>query len=362
MTVFASNPLTYLVTDAFSRSIKSLAEDGDQSLRLSFITAFPVCYMKAVSAELKDRLFSWLMSYYSSSDAVICECLVQTREIYQVIGPGRVAAVLPALLRLLAGLTKWRVARAAVEILTTLPREPLLQLLPQIWQTVIRFLNAWSAPLKVTVFAFFAAVYRSSDQFSGMIVRDLRQSNSHVIRAIFPEVVVGCCLEIPLKVFMEVLWPNFLSLIDDEVPSVKVSLLRAMPLLRRFFMANKRVEAEAVLVRVFRKLERDPDPFVHEIARESSEPFFCVQYDDPTPLAQIGNFSKTLVCSAGLAPIVKPLADAKRRRTSAISLTSFTPKLVHPPPMRVGHPQAGGTAANVSKLPLIHPKPNQIGP
>jgi hypothetical protein len=138
-----------------------------------------------------------------------------------------------------------------------------------------------------------------------------------------------------------------------------------MPLLRRFFMANKKVEAEGVLVRVFHKLERDPDPFVHAVVRESSGPFFSAQYDDPTPLAQIGNFSKSLVCSAALPPIVKPLADAKRRRTSAIALTPFPPKLAHPPGMRTGAQQTSGTSASVSavsKLPLIHAKPNQTGP
>jgi hypothetical protein len=266
--IYADNPATFLSSEAYvGRSLKALTEDSEKDVRKSFVSNFHACYSRSTSCELKDRLFSWLLPYFGASDPEIGEALSQNRQIFQVIGSAKLAAVLPQFLRIVQSLGRWRVVATAIAIMTELPVELIRQASAQICATVHAQLIRFPVPLKPAAMAFYSVIAAQIDptEFASMLVKTFRLSPCHRLRSFFIEMTKVAYPLVPSNSFLEFLWPNLVSLVEDPVPSVKVCFVDSLRTFRQVMPGCPFSKNWHYCLVHLATLAEDPDPYVRAI-------------------------------------------------------------------------------------------------
>jgi hypothetical protein len=343
------------------RCFKGLTEDSAIEVRKSFVQNFHLCYSKCTSCELKDRLFSWLLPYFSMSDREIGESLIQNRAIFQVIGTAKITAMLPQFLKVIQSLRRWRVTASAIAILTELPGETIRQFCTQICGVVHDQFAQYPAPLRQSAITFYSAVAAQTDpgDFALLLVSSFRRSPRHKLRSFFVELIQFVIPLIPVNILNEILWPNVVSLVEDPVASVRVSLLQSLQPFRKLLRQLSLIEAEQLLLGTMAILADDADPYVHAVWESHWDWISNLGMGTESTISQsMPEFAVRLPKPSHLLPsplIVTPVADANKRKPFVAArsvrlvktLPTDDPKAKSPvpdagtrPPLIYGRPRA----------------------
>jgi hypothetical protein len=318
--IFVENPLTFMNSDQYlGRSLKALSEDPEIAVRCRFVQDFHLLYSKSPNPEFRDRLFTWLLPAFSSGEAPMNDALIRNRVIYRVIGPAKIAAILPHFLRIFQGCNRWRTVVAALSLLADFPREPMRPFWMQAWAILAGHLQRSPCTLRNITVTFIAAgcsVCPHAD-IAARMEDDLRESPSHQLRRFYIQVVIGIMMLVELDLFLDVLWPGVVSLVEDPVASVRVALLQSLIHFRRFFVELSLVEPSQLIDGVISILGQDEDPFVRDVWAQVSQKVLALEPRGRIDLGRkpnkpTGNLSAS--CGLQLRP---SLFDSTRRRVAS---------------------------------------------
>jgi hypothetical protein len=311
--VFSANPVTFLTSETYlGRALKLLTESPEVVVRCSFIDSFHHFYTKTPSKEFKDRLFSWLLPLFSSGDHLIAESLLRNREIYHVIGPARISAILPAFLRITQELSRWRSVASAISTFSELPLDAMRPFWPHMWPIMVAHFRDSPSALKPSMLLFIAAGSKVCPvrEFVSRLLTDLRNSHFFTLRRFYIDAVLEVLLLLPVGA-LEELWPDVVSLVEDPVPSVRAALLQSLAKFRKLFAGLTLTEPEHHLFGVIALLSHDQDPYVKIVWKQVSE-HSLEEKASATPIAPAKNARSALMLSA------PSQFDRKHRRTSSM--------------------------------------------
>lgn len=272
--IYAKNPQTFLSNESYVKKIyHTLAESPETEVKLSFVQNFHLLYGKCQSPNLRDMLFSYILPYYSSMESDIKAGLIMNAQIYAVIGQARLNALLPHFLKIVGGVTKWRLLAQAIKICTDLPDEIVQSQL----SSVVNFVNGAvsQSPFALADAAtrFYSTVTRFSieDRLVSMLVDTFASSFKHQLRSLFVVIATGLGFSVTIECFAERIWPVIVSLGSDDVSSVRCTVLKNLHKIRRIFIKQGYKAGEKQILTLFMIIGKDEDPYIQTVWRQCSD-------------------------------------------------------------------------------------------
>lgn len=199
--------------------------------------------------------------------------LIMNAQIYAVIGQARLNALLPHFLKIVGGVTKWRLLAQAIKICTDLPDEIVQSQL----SSVVNFVNGAvsQSPFALADAAtrFYSTVTRFSieDRLVSMLVDTFASSFKHQLRSLFVVIATGLGFSVTIECFAERIWPVIVSLGSDDVSSVRCTVLKNLHKIRRIFIKQGYKAGEKQILTLFMIIGKDEDPYIQTVWRQCSD-------------------------------------------------------------------------------------------
>jgi hypothetical protein len=269
--IYAANPLFYLSSDAlFGRVYKSLAEDSEIEVRLSYIKHFPLLYTRCSSVQLTDLLFSLLLFSFSSSDRRIHHALLSHSALFRALNASKINALMPGFLRICEGLIRWRLIASAVAIFIDFPTD----CIASSWRPMGAILRVKHAQfpfaLADATAAFYARVLIATQEAEILgAALSLARAPTHQLRSFFIQ-LAAMLGHLRPSGFVDRLWPAALALAQDPVLAVRCTFLRCAAQFHDAFVETGDRAAVKNLTTVFMILGTVADPALEAVWRDAA--------------------------------------------------------------------------------------------
>jgi hypothetical protein len=268
---YALNPATFLSGQSlYGRVFKSLSEDSEIEVRLSFIRSFPILYSRSSSVQLTDALFTLLLPSFSDGDPRIHDALLSDPTLFQLLTPSKLNAAFPGFLRILDSLVRWRSIRNAIDIFVRFPPESFFAGYRQIAPLVRSKLEQSPFALADAARVFYIASIEQDDDALALLL-SLARAPAHQLRSFFLKFVACAGQIFAQPVFLERVWPIALGLSQDAAVPVLLTFVRCCRAFRALLAAHGQAAAAKHLTTVFMVMGTMQDHAIEAVWRVEAE-------------------------------------------------------------------------------------------
>jgi hypothetical protein len=273
--IYAANPATFLSSSNYvTRVFKSLVDDIEIDVRLSYISQFPTLYARCSSVQLTDFLFSLLVPFFSSTDLRIHKAILGQPSLFHVLNSAKINAILRNFLRIIESFTSWRQIANAITAFVRFPFDSLHSNWCQILAVVKSKISDFPFALIDSGVSFFvSSIVLLPDEDVIPHILEFSRARSHQLRSFFLKLSASAGLFIPAATFLDRVWPAALALAEDPVIEVRGTFLRCCCQFRQIFGKHGQRESEKNLTTLFMIMGKDSNQLLKVIWRECAEQF-----------------------------------------------------------------------------------------
>ena len=285
-----------LPTDNNVRSfIKNACEDPTPEVRCTFIENIMKISTVFPSAETKEQIFHFFVSFFNDTNESV-RSLLTTTVYYTKLGNQKLQHLMPSFIRfatsnmvttdVLSGASrgsilvnqpkalvqkvsvKWRHFAACVRLYNSFPDAAVISGMQSMTNAVNQVTARSPHALKETCLTFYTRVFyiakpEQLEWLTNTVVSFFAYSENYALREMFIIIAYTMCFCMKYDLFIEKVWTIVTSLSNDSVPSVRAQLATMLPRYMTFFKQQSDQSMERGVVVLNNALACDEDPYVH---------------------------------------------------------------------------------------------------